>query len=286
MSDPTAKVALSDAIVFVGECEDMCPEFERHEREFQKGLHEFEKIEGTEFADHDRCVKRYRRSAAGDPVPMPCDVRPPRVLVKTLDYLLHTVIPERTLEAAQPFIRDRCRSIRNDFTLQNYRGIEAVECHERIARFHILSAFKFCNHPVISLQQEQEQMRKTLQSLREYYVDLRSTGIESLNEPEFHAYYILSHLWQNEVVSTLETILPPAIFSHPHIQLAIEFQQLAQCLTDTSTRARPPRCPGSLNFFTRFFRMCFAPTTPFLFACLLHQEFYAIRKAALRGMHT
>jgi hypothetical protein len=31
--------------------------------------------------DHEKAVKRYRRSAAGDPEPMPCDVRPPSVLV-------------------------------------------------------------------------------------------------------------------------------------------------------------------------------------------------------------
>ena len=44
MSDPNVQVSLSDAIQFVGECEDMCPEFERHEREYQKGLAEFEKV--------------------------------------------------------------------------------------------------------------------------------------------------------------------------------------------------------------------------------------------------
>ena len=80
---------------------------------------------------------------------------------RTLNYLFHDLISERGLEECQAFVRDRARAIRNDFTLQNYRGIEAVECHERIARFHILCAFKFCSHPRISLQQEQEQMRKS-----------------------------------------------------------------------------------------------------------------------------
>ena len=28
-----------------------------------------------------RAVKRYRRSAAGDPPPLPCDVRPPQILI-------------------------------------------------------------------------------------------------------------------------------------------------------------------------------------------------------------
>ncbi|KAJ1554707.1 hypothetical protein HK405_004283, partial [Cladochytrium tenue] len=257
MPDPTAKRALSEAIQFVGECEDMCPEFERHEREYQKGLHDFEKIEGTDRADHVRCVKRYRRSAAGDPVPMPCDVRPPRVLVDTLDYLFLTIIPAKTLELAQPFVRDRCRSIRNDFTLQNYRGIEAVECHERIARFHILSAFKFCNH----------------------------AGVACPNEAEFQAYYILSHIFQNDVVSAAEK-LRAEVYDHPLVQLSIELQQLVQCATDTSTRSfRPVKSPGSLNFYTRFFRLCLSDQTPYLMSCLLHQVFRDVRRAALRGMH-
>ena len=66
--------------------------------------------------------------------------------------------------------------------------------------------------------------------------------------------------------------------------VAIEFQQLAQCATDTS-RSRPVRCPGSLNFYSRFFKLALqSPSTPFLFSCLLHQEFNNIRRAALRGM--
>jgi hypothetical protein len=44
MSDPNVKVSLEDAITFVGECLDMCPEFERHEREYQKNLADMEKV--------------------------------------------------------------------------------------------------------------------------------------------------------------------------------------------------------------------------------------------------
>ncbi|KAJ3414334.1 hypothetical protein HDV05_006702 [Chytridiales sp. JEL 0842] len=283
MADPTRSYALSEAIEFKGDCEDMCPEFERHEREYQKALSEFEKIEGTDFVDHAKAVKRYRRSAAGDPEPMPCDVRPPRVLVQTLNYLFHTLIPTKTLEACQPFVRDRSRAIRNDFTLQNYRGMEAIECHERIARFHIVCAFKFCSHPKISLQQEQEQMRKTLQSLREYYADMNEKGIVCPNEPEFQAYYILSHLWQNDIVTTME-LLPPQVFDHALVQLAIKLQQMVQCSLD-ETRSRR-KSAGGLNFYSKFFRMLGSPEVPYLFACLLHQEFFSIRRSALRAMNS
>ncbi|KAJ3217920.1 hypothetical protein HDU67_007071 [Dinochytrium kinnereticum] len=282
MQDPEKKVHLDDAIDFVGECLDMCPEFERHEREYQNALADFEKLPGTDDkVDHARAVKRYRRSAAGDPEPMPCDVRPPSILVRTLDYLFHNVLRQHGLEVSYSFVRDRARSIRTDFTLQNYRKIEAVECHERIARYHIICAFKFCNHPTISLQQEQEQMRKTLQSLREYYTDLAVQGIYCPNEAEFQAYYILSHLWQNEIVTNAEVQLRPEVFSHPHVQHAIELQQLAQCGTDRHKAG----FSGSMNFYTRFFRLLESQATTYLVACLLHQEFIPIRRAALRAMH-
>lgn len=81
MADPDAKYKLGEAPQFVAECMDMCPLFERHEREFQNGgLDKLEKIPGTDRVDTSRAVKRYRRSAAGDPPPLPCDVRPPAVL--------------------------------------------------------------------------------------------------------------------------------------------------------------------------------------------------------------
>ena len=102
MMDPEKKYRLDEAFDIVGTCQDMCPEFERHEREAQKSLQEFEKVRflcfvvsivveiihygmrkipGTDKVDHQRAVKRYRRAAADDPKPMPCDLRPPPVLM-------------------------------------------------------------------------------------------------------------------------------------------------------------------------------------------------------------
>ena len=87
MADPEARYNLGEAPEFKAECMDMCPEYERHEREYQKGLDPFERLPMTDpseyHVDHKRAVKRYRRSAAGDPPPLPCDVRPPPVLKVT-----------------------------------------------------------------------------------------------------------------------------------------------------------------------------------------------------------
>jgi hypothetical protein len=108
MADPSAKYKLGQAPQFKAECLDMCPEFERHEREFQTGgLDKFERLRGTDFVDHSRAVKRYRRSAAGDPPPLPCDVRPPYILQKTFDYLMRDILDVHGLNESYSFVRDR-----------------------------------------------------------------------------------------------------------------------------------------------------------------------------------
>lgn len=94
--------------------------------------------------------------AAGDKS-LPSDIRPPEVLKvrdflypkslltllypyqKTLDYLFHVLLPSADFDQTFPFLRDRTRAVRNDFTLQRSQGPLAIECHERVARFHILS---------------------------------------------------------------------------------------------------------------------------------------------------
>ena len=80
LADPEKTYELDGAVVFIGECMEMCPEYEIEEREYTNFLEPFEKIPGTNRVDHTKAVKRYKRSAAGDPPALPCDVRPPKVL--------------------------------------------------------------------------------------------------------------------------------------------------------------------------------------------------------------
>ena len=44
IADPNKQMRLEEAVTFVGECQDMCPEYEREEREFQNGLDKYEKV--------------------------------------------------------------------------------------------------------------------------------------------------------------------------------------------------------------------------------------------------
>ncbi|KAL2913594.1 actin cytoskeleton and mitosis protein [Polyrhizophydium stewartii] len=287
MADPDARYDLDNAPKFVAECMDMCPEFERHEREFERGLDRFEKLadapDGEYRADHARVVKRFQRSAAGRAVTLPCDVRPPHVLQMTLDYLVHEIVAKHGIEESYAFVRDRARAIRNDLTLQNYNGPEAVELHERIARYHILCSYLLCENSSVSMQQEHEQLRKTLQSLLEYYKEMARQGVEMPNEPEFQAYYILTHAWSNEHVSRCERELSERVFMDERVQLALRLRFL-MARTNQDKIAGRPSTEGSINNFVAFFRAIQHPDVPFLAACCLHMEFVDVRMGAVKTM--
>ncbi|KAF9428395.1 hypothetical protein BGZ94_002535 [Podila epigama] len=281
--DPDKPRRLEDAIEFVGTCTDMCPEFERHEREYQQNVESFEKIPGTEKIDHARAVKIYARSAAGTEQALPSDVRPPKVLLSTLDYLIKDIVAQGDLADSHGFVRDRTRSIRQDFTLQNSRGLEAIEAHEVIARYHILCIHQLCEVKTFSNQQEMEQLRKVLTSLQEFYDDMRSEGITCPNEAEFRAYHMLSHMWDPDMLRQAQQ-LPHHIFKDPFIQAAAEIHMISRRNNDIRRRAKV-QSEASPNFFSRFFKKIAGPGTTYLMACLVETNFAEIRKGALKAMN-
>ena len=69
-------------------------------------------------------------------------------------------MPTKPLAETHPFLRDRTRSIRQDFTVQNVRGTSAIECNERIARYHVLAIGTLREQTGFSESQELEQLRK------------------------------------------------------------------------------------------------------------------------------
>lgn len=80
---------------------------------------------------------------------------------RVLDYLFHDILsqdPEMT--ESHPFLRDRTRAVRQDFTMQHERGPSAIESHERIARYHILCLHVLREWENFSESQELEQLRK------------------------------------------------------------------------------------------------------------------------------
>ncbi|KAF8151652.1 SAC3/GANP/Nin1/mts3/eIF-3 p25 family-domain-containing protein [Crassisporium funariophilum] len=218
MDDPLVAKRLEDAISIVGTCMDMCPRFERYRRERENNLFEWETIPGTKRVNHNRAVKMYER-AAGDKT-LPSDLRPPHVLKRTLDYLFHDLLPRGGFSQTFNFIRDRSRSVRNDFTMQHITGALAIECHDRCARFHILALHFERDRTGFSIPLEEQQLMNTLQSLKEFYEDQRGR-YESPSELEMRVYHRLIHIRDQK---ERHEDIPECITSHPVFQLTTDFR--------------------------------------------------------------
>lgn len=249
---------LDDAIVFIGSCKQMCPVFERVRRAHENNVLSVEKNAHGQV-NPDLAVKAFSRPAAGQPPPLPSDVRPPKVLVQTLEYLVSSIVPQ--LPHVHPFLWDRTRSIRQDFTYQNYQGPEAVHCFEVIARIHIVClhvmAQAHTEHGVEwSQQQELEQFTKCLQSLADFY-----TFLPSQNEAEMRAYQLLVQLFDPEMASAVDRL---DVREHPLVVLAFELRQLANL--------------SPLAFFSRLRQ----PDVPVTFRVIAEIHFNALRKQAFR----
>jgi hypothetical protein len=77
---------------------------------------------------------------------------------RTLDYLFHELLQKEGFGPTFDFIRDRSRSVRNDFTMQHETGALAIECHERCARFHILALHFERDRQGFSIAMEEQQL--------------------------------------------------------------------------------------------------------------------------------
>ncbi|KAF7323847.1 Nuclear export factor [Mycena kentingensis (nom. inval.)] len=226
MDDPLVPKRLEDAIEIVGTCPDMCPRFERYRRERENNLVGWETIPGTKRVDHAKAVKMYER-AAGDKV-IPSDLRPPPVLKITLDYLFHDLLSRGGFAATQSFIRDRSRAVRNDFTMQHITDALAMECHERCARFHILSMH------VMSTQKEFDLKMEDQQLMNKFHNDNRDS-YQSPAELEMRIYHRLSHI-RDQVERPEPRPLPQGIADHPVYKLTTAFRAHVQAKSQPITK--------------------------------------------------
>lgn len=261
---------LTEAIAFQGTCLDMCPIFERARRNVEHTVYSYEKDQPNDKkASRSKALKVFARPAAAAAPPLPSDVRPPHILSQTLDHIVDNLL--ETLPSSEGFIWDRMRSIRQDFTYQNYSGPEAVDCNERIVRIHLLIIHVMGRSKVdFSLQQELEQLHKSLITLAEIYDEVRAVGGTCPNEAEFRAYALLSKIRDPEYDKNIQE-LPEDVFQNEMVQMAICFRRI---VSSSSFNERGYiKTENCLNFYKRFFELISSGKVPFLMSSFM--ELYA-----------
>ena len=244
----------------------------------------------------DIMVKRFRRSAAGYDEQLPSDIRTPDTLKRTLDYLVDNVIGgSERLAVVHKFVWDRTRAIRNDFSIQQVSRDEdvqmAVECYERIARFHIMSLHQLCNPDNLregenfDFFQEREQLNNTLLSLMYYYDDNRDT-IDFPNEPEFRAYCIIFEIQaqQPDLEDRVQSWAPD-LLTDKRVDIALDLYRAAGNTLFEQGPLRPMvPYPLAQNNSGNFWTVLASSAVPYLMACVAEIYFAYVRFAALDAL--
>ncbi|KAJ5794841.1 SAC3/GANP/Nin1/mts3/eIF-3 p25 [Penicillium paradoxum] len=297
MADPNQPTSLNQAITPVGTCTSMCPEFERVERIVQKAVDKCEKHLDPSTNQlqimETKMVKRFRRAAAGNDEQLPSDIRTPKTLLQTMNYLIrHVINGGEPLAAVHMFVWNRTRSIRNDFSVQQLTHEEdvktAVTCLERIARFHIVSLHLLSsptNTESFDRHQEREQLNNTMLSLMYYYDDNRDR-IHFPNEDEFRAYHILFSIHdQRPDLEARVSKWPTSLLTSPRVRVALELFAAA-CNTWEPQGALDARRPNAIaqGFYARFFNIINSPSVSYLMACVAEVYFNHIRQTAIRAI--
>ncbi|SCW04172.1 LAFE_0H07668g1_1 [Lachancea fermentati] len=272
---------LNEAITFQGTCLDMCPIFERVRRSVENNVVGYEKDDpNSQRISRSKALKVFARPAAAAAPPLPSDVRPPHILQKTLDYIVENIIQQ--LPDCESFLWDRMRSIRQDFTYQNYFGPEAIDCNERIVRIHLLILHIMAKSDVeYSRQQELEQLHKALITLSEIYDEVRLNGGFCPNEAEFRAYSLLSRIRDPEYDKMIQD-LPENIFRDDKVQLAICFRRI---ISNSNYSERGYiRTENCMNLYARFFQLIQSPEIPFLMSSFLEVYVNEVRFYAVKSL--
>ena len=236
-------------------------------------------------------VKRFRRSAAGNDEQLPSDIRPPLVLQKTLNYLFDEVIGgSQPLAAVHKFVWDRTRAIRNDFSIQQLTKVAdlrvAVDCLERIARFHILSLHQLSRSGTgdgdFDSYQEREQLNNTLLSLMYYYEDSRHKMIFP-NEAEFRAYCIILEIQDHRPdLEDRAQLWPRPLLQDRRVQTALSLYAATGSTSDGQGPLRPPARFSVAQAYTgRFWALVKSNAVPYLMACVAEIYFGLVRSTAL-----
>jgi SAC3/GANP family len=240
-------------------------------------------------------IKKFRRPAAGIEEQIPSDLRPPEALQRTLNYIITEIIGGPSpLSKSYPFLWDRTRGIRNDFSVQNVKnaaGVRiAIDCFERIVRIHLLTLHQIgarlpesdgkYNH-----QQDMEQCGKSLISLIAYYDAVRER-YRSPNEPEFRAYWILTRIPRTRGADLEAKVQkwPRDLLEHPRVRVALEIHAAACSAANPDPRTNNESQVIGQQNWTKFFRLVGSTQTSYLLACLAEVYFNDVRIAAIHAI--
>ena len=265
---------IETAIVASGNCEDMCPEYERYCRLDRNLVSQLELTDGE--PDEYKMVKEYVRSGADQEEPLPYELRPPEILERTMAYLATNIIDlidtdeenddelQTNIGEWYDFLWNRTRAIRKDITQQDLNSLSTVLLMERCARFHIYSAHRFIEEEmnIFDARINNENLVKSIQSLKDFYYDLSLKRIDCPNEAEFRCYDILLNLFNSDILREIKHFKPSIRDSIP-IQFAIKVH-----------------LAFNNNNFVQFFKLI--KETTFLNACVMHRYFGIMRFQAFR----
>jgi hypothetical protein len=192
------------------------------------------------------------------------------------------------------FLWDRTRAIRNDFSIQQLSKAPdlriAIECLERIARFHILSLHQIGGKPAphpadYNWQQDREQLDKTLLSLMQFYSKARD-GYRSKNEAEFRAYSIIFQI-QNPIADLEDRMhdWPRELYTDPRVLTAVKIYTAASDFASLRGPLQPAaRQPWAKQNFDRFWKLISSKQVSYLMACVAEIQFNHVRRGILRAV--
>nr|POE65144.1 sac3 family protein 1 [Quercus suber] len=289
LAHPDKRRTLAEAVTPVGTCMDMCPEYERAERvDPNRSAY----ATADQEPDEARMVKKFHRPDAGAQEQLPSDLRPPSVLKQTIEFLFDDVLASATsLGKVHGFIWDRTRGIRNDFSIQQVTKPEdvqtAIDCYERIVRFHILSLHQLSVDPPISDKfspfQEREQLDATLLSLMSFYDENRGR-IPLPNEGEFRAYFILFHLQDPDVEDRAQS-WPSSVLYDNRVQEALHLYAAACNTMDRHGPLSPfATQTAAQQDWQRFWTLVGSKRISYLMACTAEIYFNLIRRTVLNSI--
>ena len=211
-----------------------------------------------------------------------------------MDYLFDEVVGKaQSLGSVHHFVWDRTRAIRNDFSIQQLSKTSdlriAIECYEKIARFHILSlhqlALKKKPYDKYDWYQEREQLDRTLLSLMQYYDDSREQ-LQSPNEAEFRAYCVIFQI-QSPIPDMEDRVQtwPQHIILNMRVQKSLELYAAACNVADAQGPLKPraPQAVAQANW-EKFWALIRSNQVSYLMSCVAEIYFNLVRRTALMAI--